>query len=192
MTNAETPAALLLERITALEAQMATIADHAAIGDVLTRYARACDWLDDALLETVLFDDAEIDYGFFKGNGKAFKPLLMTIERNIGRRWHLSLQHSIAINGDRAAVASYQLAYSVGATAPDPKVDLLVNVGYYIDEMVRREGHWGIIRRQHLQVTSAALKEAQVEGVLGQLNHIGTTSNTHPAYQIFTTPSSPA
>jgi hypothetical protein len=57
------------------------------IQDVLVRYARALDWLDDEMLRTAFFDDAEIDYGFFRGSFREFAPILMQ---------HLCLEESSA------------------------------------------------------------------------------------------------
>ena len=56
---AETPD--IHERLRALEAEVRDLRARREIEDVLARYSRALDWLDDAMLETVFFDDAEID-----------------------------------------------------------------------------------------------------------------------------------
>jgi len=60
----------LVQRIERLERELARHRDLIEIQDVLTRYSRALDWLDADMLSTVFFDDAEIDYGFFKGSGR--------------------------------------------------------------------------------------------------------------------------
>ncbi len=67
----------VLARLAAVEAELERQKDLRAIEDLLVRYSRALDWLDDAMLDSVFYDDAEIDYGFFKGSGKDFKPRLM-------------------------------------------------------------------------------------------------------------------
>ena len=54
------------QRLDRLEQEVAGLRALREIEDVLTRYSRALDWLDDAMLETVFYDDAEIDYGFFR------------------------------------------------------------------------------------------------------------------------------
>src|SRR5262245_36372305 len=92
------------ERLRCLEREVAEPRTRRDIEDVLLRYSRALDWLDDAMLETVFFDDAEIDYGFFQGTGKEFKPLLMQVERTVGRRWHFMAQIKVELDGDFAEV----------------------------------------------------------------------------------------
>jgi hypothetical protein len=121
MNEAAKDPAVLLARIDRLERELARQRDLEAINDVLWRYARALDWLDDDLLATVFYDDAEIDYGFFRGNGRDFRTELMKLEHTIGRRWHLSVQTKIDLDGDSAEVESYQLSVSTipgGTTTP--------------------------------------------------------------------------
>ena len=60
--------------------------DKQACQEVLTRYARALDWVDEEALKTFFFADAEIDYGFFKGSGEEFIPVVIELERGFLRR----------------------------------------------------------------------------------------------------------
>ena len=55
--------------------------DRQAICDVIQRYSRTLDWLDDAGQASCYWPDAEIDYGFFKGCAEEFLPIVMDIER---------------------------------------------------------------------------------------------------------------
>ena len=58
-----------------------------AITDVLARYSRTLDWLDEAGHASCYWPDAPIDYGFFKGTAADFVPVVMAIERRSARRW---------------------------------------------------------------------------------------------------------
>ena len=51
-----------------------------AIADVLARYSRTLDWLDDAGQATCYWPDAAIDYGFFTGTAADFVPVVMAVE----------------------------------------------------------------------------------------------------------------
>src|SRR6187551_1777108 len=119
------------QRLGRLEQEVAGLQALREIEDVLTRYSRALDWLDDAMLETVFYDDAEIDYGFFQGNGREFKPLLMQVERSVGRRWHFTAQIKIALDGDSAEVESYNLSMAAEPVRSDPPAEFDQFFGFY-------------------------------------------------------------
>lgn len=173
----------VLARLSALEDEVGRQRDIAEIHDVLARYSRALDWLDDAMLETVFYDDAEIDYGFFKGSGKDFKPALMELEHSIGRRWHFTSQIKVDLNGDAAEVESYNLALSLPDVAPGDGAQYAIFFGFYKDRLLKKGGKWGIIARKHIQVAGAPLTEMSIEGDMGLLNQIGQTSSSHSDYR---------
>lgn len=173
----------VLARLDAVEAELAEQRDILAIHDLLARYSRALDWLDDDMLETVFYDDAEIDYGFFKGSGKDFKPVLMEIEYDTARRWHFTSQIKIDLHGDSADVDSYNL--TLGLTEVEPAADAphAVYVGFYKDRLLKRGGKWGIIARKHLQWSGGTFPEIAMGGDMGMLNQIGVTGTVHPDYR---------
>ncbi|MFO6446895.1 nuclear transport factor 2 family protein [Erythrobacter sp. NE805] len=72
-----------------MEAQLQELLDRQAINDLIARYSRTLDWLDDAGQAGCYWPDAAIDYGFFKGTAAQFVPVVMQVERSTGRRWHL-------------------------------------------------------------------------------------------------------
>ncbi|NIP13320.1 MAG: hypothetical protein GWM88_00700 [Pseudomonadales bacterium] len=173
-------------QVAALEEELARLKDLHAIEEVLARYSRALDWLDDAMLETVFYDDAEIDYGFFRGTGKDFKKSLMELEHGIGRRWHFTSQIQIDLDGDSADVESYNLSLALPEVQPTDGGEYSVFFGFYKDRLVKRGGKWGIIARKHIQVSGAPLAEVALEGDMGLLNQIGLTSPSHPDYRRLT------
>ena len=61
--------------------------DKQAITEVIARYSRTLDWLDDEGQATCYWPDAQIDYGFFSGTAADFLPVVMAIERQSQRRW---------------------------------------------------------------------------------------------------------
>ena len=122
--------------------------DRRAIDDLLARYCRSLDWLDDEALARVFWPDAEIDYGFFQGSGADFLPFVMKIERRSLRRWHTLSNPMVEIAGDRAEGECYGVAQSTD----DHKgklVDTLFG-GRYLDGFERRDGEWRISRRKYV------------------------------------------
>ena len=173
----------ILQRIGELEEKIAAAADKQAIHDVLNRYARALDWLDAERLDRVFFDDSEVDYGFFKGSGKEFKPLVMKIEESIGRRWHHTSQVSIDLNGDTADVESYGVSY----TSMDPEAiegtKLGQYMGFYQDRFEKRDGKWGIAYRKYVMFSTVMLEETVLDGDLSVFHKIGNATMDSPHFR---------
>lgn len=122
--------------------------DRRSIDDLLARYCRTLDWLDDAGLATVFWADAEIDYGFFQGTGEEFLPFVMEIERRSLRRWHTISNPLVRISGDTAEGESYGLAQAT-AEVKGKLVDSVFG-GRYLDGFERRAGEWRISRRRYV------------------------------------------
>lgn len=173
----------LLQRVEQLESELARMRDIHAIEDLVLRYSRALDWLDGDALEEVIFDDAEIDYGFFRGSGRDFKPVLMQIERTTPRRWHFTSQVKVHLQGEFADVESYNFSIGTTALVADESSRAMHFHGYYHDRVARRGGRWGIIRRKHLLVGAVSLAEIPLEGQFAQLNKIGYASLQHPDHR---------
>lgn len=181
MSHADALAALAA-RVEELERELARRRDLDAIHAVLERYSRAVDWLDADLLASVFFDDAEIDYGFFRGSGREFRPLLMDLERSIERRWHSAPNVAIELHGDVANVASYQFSVSNMPGAARPQVELLHAYGFYLDRMEKRDGRWGIARRKHVAVAGSLIPGVGNDGLFAALNALVDASPAHPDY----------
>lgn len=173
---------VLSGRLQKLERELAELRAREAIRDLLARYSRALDWLDVAQLDTVFFDDADVDYGFFKGTGKDFKPVVMQIELATGRRWHFGAQVTIDLEGDAADVMSYGIAIGAQTEAGVEGADLPLFMGYYLDRVEKRDGRWGIARRKYVLLAGTAVKEVGLDGDMGALHKIGSASPQHPDY----------
>ena len=93
-----------------------------AIIDVLARYSRTLDWLDDEGQASCFWPDAAIDYGFFRGSAADFIPAVMAIERRSARRWHLF----------------------------SPPAIRLIDDGRYLDAFEKRGAEWRITRRNYV------------------------------------------
>ena len=131
--------------------------DRQAIADVLQRYARTLDWLDDEGQASCFWPDAAIDYGFFQGTAEAFLSVVMDIERGSDRRWHMLSAPAVRFEGaDAAEVESYGVF--AGARRQDDGT-LAGNLigGRYHDRFERRVGEWRIARRTYLHDWQAPL-----------------------------------
>ncbi|WP_296678847.1 nuclear transport factor 2 family protein [Novosphingobium sp.] len=124
--------------------------DKQAIGDVLARYARTLDWLDDAGQASCYWPDAIVDYGFFKGTAADFLPVVMGIERQSDRRWHMLAGQIIHFIGpDRANCECYGIF--AGAKRQDDGT-LAGNLygGRYLDAFEKRGDEWRISSRTYI------------------------------------------
>lgn len=121
-----------------------------AITDVLARYSRTLDWLDEEGHASCYWPDAAIDYGFFKGLAADFVPVVMAIERASARRWHLSGPPAIhLIDSAHSDVETYGL--TAGARqGEDGSYAGTMYGGRYLDVFEKRGGEWRISRRDYV------------------------------------------
>lgn len=133
-----------------IEAALHELLAKQAIAEVLQRYSRTLDWLDDAGQESCFWPDAHIDYGFFTGNAADFLLVVMAIERASQRRWHNLSAPSIAFHApDSASVECYGLATGIRQHEDGTWSGGLYG-GRYLDEFANRDGEWRISRRQYI------------------------------------------
>ncbi len=120
--------------------------DKSAIEEVLQRYGRTEDWLDEEGQASCFWPDADIDYGFFTGSGEDFVRIVMEHERSVARRWHLCTGVMIKLEGKTAKAESYGI--TVGAT--EPNSDFTMFGGRYLDELEKRDREWRISKRVYI------------------------------------------
>lgn len=131
-------------------ARLRRLTDRQEIHDVLMRFTRGIDRLDEALLRSCFHADSYDDHGHFKGNGQDFAAFIV---KSIAERAHHTT-HSVAnvlieLDGEDENVArseSYVLAYLRRAD-DDGKEWLDFFAGRYVDRFERRDGVWRIAKR---------------------------------------------
>ncbi len=154
--------------------------DKQACVETLTRYCRALDWLDGGELKRVFAVEADIDYGFFRGQRDAFIKAVMEIEHSFTRRWHFVANAIVQVKGDTAESECYGLA--AGASVKEGRTTTNVFGGRYLDRLARRDGQWLITWRQYVLDWQQSLEgEAAAEALPGVMWSNGFT----PAHALY-------
>ena len=129
-------------------ADVAGLADRAAVVDVCVRYARALDRRDWDLLATCFTPDAVVDFdGMDRIEGAAaLVAVCRSVLEPLSVSQHLLGTHHVEVDGDRARSECYLHAQHVRAElAPDDKY---VIAGTYVDALVRTADGWRITHRR--------------------------------------------
>ena len=132
-----------------MQQQLQELLDKRACEEVLIRYGRTLDWLDQTGQEECFWPDAEVDYGFFQGSGKDWGPVVMGVESAAARRWHVSTGILVQVQGGRAKSECYGLSAGTMQNELGEWVDTLFG-GRYLDELEKRNGQWRISRRTYI------------------------------------------
>lgn len=167
-----------------LQQQLQELLDKKACEEVLMRYGRTLDWLDQTGQEQCFWPDAQIDYGFFQGSGEDWVPVVMGVEAASARRWHVSAGVIVQINGDKAKSECYGLTVGAVENEQGELVDTLFG-GRYLDEFEKREGQWRIAKRRYVADWSHSfpdgLKEITDSGFM--LNTLQIQTPGHESYR---------
>jgi hypothetical protein len=127
------------------------IIDRAEISEVLTRYCRAIDRLDESMLRRCFHADSLHDHGY-KGPSETFIAYALAVLRGCVTTHHQLGNISIAVRGHDADAESYFTAYHRIADPPPEAfkdasgMDLTIG-GRYIDRLEKRAGEWRIVSR---------------------------------------------
>ena len=123
-----------------------TVWDHLQIQKQLATYCRAIDRCDENLLKSVYWPDAYEDHGLFQGKAWAFAEFIVPLLSGMERTIHQISNILIELDGDKAAVETYVMAYHLMKDPQGGTTELVVG-GRYLDRFERRDGHWRIADR---------------------------------------------
>lgn len=135
--------------------ELSALLHKQAITEVIYRYCRAVDRLDEPLLVDCFHPDAVHEQGGFAGPSAQFCAHALARLRTCESSQHHVGNILIELDGDRALSEAYWVAYhritpGSGATglfaACEVAQDLFVG-GRYIDRFERRDGRWRIAVR---------------------------------------------
>ena len=167
-----------------MQQQLQELLDQKACEDVLMRYGRTLDWLDQTGQEECFWPDAEIDYGFFQGSGEEWVPVVMAVESSSVRRWHVSTGVTVQVQGDRAKSECYGLSEGTIENEQGELVDTIFG-GRYLDEFEKRNGQWRISKRTYIadwiHSFPNGLEELAKSGL--QLNVLQILKSGHESYR---------
>jgi len=130
--------------------RLSMLADKEEIRDVLMRYGRGIDRLDEDLIRSCYHDDSFDDHGHWKGNGQDFAAFIV---ESLRERSH-GTTHAVAnvlieidpIDLDKARSEAYSLAYLRRKDETEIEwIDFFS--GRYIDKFERRNREWKIAHR---------------------------------------------
>jgi len=134
-----------------LEQQVQQLLDRQAIHDLIARYSRTLDWLDDEGQAGCYWPDAPVDYGFFKGTAGDFVPVVMQVERSTGRRWHLLAPLAVKLTSATTAEGEcYGIAVGLRRDAEGEPYRGNMYGGRYLDTYEKRGDEWRIASRRYI------------------------------------------
>ncbi len=129
------------------ELSILQLLDKERIREVIgIRYARGLDWYDLAMLKSCFYEDAVLDYGYFKGNAHAWceKRVVAGNPAEL-HRFHYCFPAQVELAGDIAHAESN--SYAGYRTMSGAEEQYVVFGARYIDTVERRNGNWKISLR---------------------------------------------
>lgn len=130
-----------------LREAVATLVAKDQIRDCLYRYCRGIDRIDADLIASAFHDDAIIDFGtLFKGPKADFIETSIAVQKRQTDCQHLIGNILIELDGDVAAVESYEMARHL-TPLPNGLKDMVM-AARTLDRFERRHGRWAIAYRK--------------------------------------------
>jgi len=131
-----------------LDARLRRLEDAAAIRELLAGYVRGADQRDPAAMLSLYHDGATDDHGTFRGLATDYVAhAQLSLASHYRATQHVLGASDIVLNGDRAHVRTHVIAVHRKPTDEGPDTVQVVG-GSYFDEFERRNGCWGVVRRQ--------------------------------------------
>lgn len=126
--------------------EIQALLDKQAITEVLNLYCRGADRADIDLVAAAYHPDAIEDHGgVFNGPATDYVANMAKILPRAGVMTHLTSNIIIALDGDRAKVESYILAFA--RMKKDGEVFETLTLARALDDFERRAGAWKIAKR---------------------------------------------
>ena len=140
-------------------AALAELLDKQAIHEVVLRYCRGIDRMDEALVRSCYHPDATDTHGAFDGTIDEFVEWAFRLLGRYASTMHLVANHLSTVVGDAAVAETYGISHH-RSDDPDPRRNLTVGFRY-LDRLERRDGGpWRIARR----IATTEWVTAPVEG----------------------------
>ena len=167
-----------------MDPQLQELLDKKACEEVLMRYGRTQDWLDTPGQNSCFWPDADIDFGFFKGNGADWVKTVMPHEQAATRRWHMCTSVLVQVDGNKATGECYGIAVATRVVGDGQVIETMFG-GRYLDELEKRNGEWRISKRTYILDWAHQFPNA-LEAATGKdfaLNILEISEPGHPMYR---------
>lgn len=146
-----------------MDPKLQELLDKQEISDVIQRYSRTLDWLDEGGQAGCYWPDAQIEYGFFSGRAEDFLPVVMETESSLARRWHMLSQPIIRFHSPTSASSECYGIFGGGRYQEDGSIAGDIIGGRYLDEWEKRGGsdgpEWRISARTYILDWKSPLKD---------------------------------
>jgi hypothetical protein len=121
------------------------VANRLAIADVLNLHSRGIDRLDREAIQCAYWQDAEVDYGSYKGSAHVFADLVVGA---LGETYELT-RHCLCntLIEFRGNTALSETSVTAGHLLKGAEEEMLF-YGRYLDTLEKRDGRWKIFYRQ--------------------------------------------
>ncbi len=139
-------------------ARVVQLLERDAIRQVVVRYVRGADRLDEELERGAYWPDGYDNHGLFRGNAQDFVTWALGLGGQLAGIQHLLGQSFIEIEGDGAKCETYfQVCES--SSRDTPTDDLRLLGGRYVDILQKRDDVWKISHRDVVVDWSASLHD---------------------------------
>lgn len=158
----------------------AEVGDRLAIADLLCRYARGIDRCDEALLRTIWWPGALVDYGDGESDAGDWSAGVVTALSGMLRTQHFLGNMLIDLDGEQATAETYCRAFHE-VEGPGGLHEMEVG-GRYLDRLEKRDGAWRIAHRRYVHDWNRNTPStAAWDGPLyGSLKRVGARGHLDP------------
>jgi hypothetical protein len=157
---------------------------HQQICDILYRYARGWDRLDEEALRSCFWPDSLHEHSSFKGKSQDFISKAFPYIGTIMETMHRISNMTIEIDGDRAISECYFAAHHRRPNAAKTDEEDYFLWGRYLDKFLRRDGVWKIIYRHGLNDTERVMPRADPALSKAPASQLSSRKPNDPLYAL--------
>jgi hypothetical protein len=170
------------EAIAKLEAQADVSDARAQITEILHRYARGNDRVDEAALRSCFWPESTHQHGSFKGKSQDFVGFAIKVVGKLKTCSHLITNVSIELAGDKAVSECYFLAHHRRTKKSGEGEEDFFIKGRYLDRFEKRDGVWKIAHRRGLSDFARVFDPADTSLDASPAEQLSVHSTEDPIY----------
>ena len=159
--------------------RLETVADRQSITELLYRYCRSVDRIDEKLGHSIWHEGGVADYGdFYQGDGRGVIDFICAQHRHTLYHSHQMSNIIIELEGDRAGSESYVTA-NLRIQRGD-QIQQMTVWSRYVDQWSRRAGRWGLDKRIAIRDFDEVREITPLSGV----QTMGSRDRNDPSYGV--------